>query len=183
MSSNDNLPSRARDWFGGLSRIQKLLAALATLVITIGGVASAVIAVLDLVDRVSNPGSEPPHTANAYLGVEVQDLEREVAEGNVPHSEATLASVEDGVLVTAVVRNSPAARAGVKSDDVITSINSRSVEDVDEFKRILKKAQPGDSLRLTIHRFSIHGEPRTLSIRAKLESLEGAVMPDGTKHS
>jgi hypothetical protein len=62
MSASGGPSSRVREWYGRLGRVPKALAALATLVITIGGVASGVTAVLDLGGRL---GTASPVSSGA----------------------------------------------------------------------------------------------------------------------
>jgi len=138
------------------------LAAIATLIITIGGVAAAINATLDLVNRLAGEG-----LGAVYLGVEVQDVVVQRAR-NLRSSTVT---PYVGVRVTAVDRNSPASRAGVKRGDIITTINGARMLDVDAFEEVMKNAKPGDYLRLSIVRGWPVGLPDThrVSIRVKLE--------------
>jgi serine protease Do len=57
---------------------------------------------------------------------------------------------------------SPAARAGLQADDLIQSVNGKSVADLAEFDEQLRLAGPGSSLDLVIRR-----ERRILSIRVE----------------
>ena len=174
MSTRHNsLPSRIRGWFISLTRIQKLLATIAALVITIGAVASAITATLDLADRLRADTTKQPED-NAYLGVQVRDVVLDIAEGGAPSAsasasrsdrETTLIIPDHGVRVTAVDRNSPAARAGVKRGDVITTINGTMVRDVDSLKSILNNAEPGDYLRLSLVRGWPVGAPFSPRLR------------------
>lgn len=145
MSTNDgNLPSRAREWFGRLGRAQKVLAASATLVITVGGVASGVTAVLDLGDRLGATGPAPNgDTATAHPATE-------------------------GALVTEVIPGSPADRAGLEVGDVITDVGGESVEDVDDLRKALGEVDDGESVLVSVAR-----GPERESVLVKPGPIEG----------
>jgi S1-C subfamily serine protease len=146
-----------------------VLAGIAAVVITIGAVASAITAVLDLGERFTGDGSGETSGPKAsrgpktYLGVEVRDFVTQVAQHEPPQTtqsgsvtpsgrEATIILPSHGVRVTAVDSNSPASRAGVKRGDIITAINGRNVQDVDAFRTILSSAEAGTHVRLSITR-------------------------------
>ncbi len=54
--------------------------------------------------------------------------------------------------VERVRRNSPAARAGIRRDDLILSINGRAVDSVEDFDSHMKAAAPGERMLLVIRR-------------------------------
>lgn len=60
--------------------------------------------------------------------------------------------VQGGVLVTKVGENSAARDAGVLVGDVISMIDNRSVDSVDEFHRQVKELEPGHSTALLVQR-------------------------------
>jgi len=57
-----------------------------------------------------------------------------------------------GVIVESVTPRSPAAAAGVRTGDVIASLDGSAVRDTSELLQILAKRQPGDTVKLGIHR-------------------------------
>ncbi len=63
--------------------------------------------------------------------------------------------VNEGVVVRQVMRGSPAARAGIAPNDVLYSINGRSIKDVSSFRKMLAGYKPGDLLRVMLDR---HGD-------------------------
>lgn len=70
------------------------------------------------------------------LGVEVQDTE----DGN-------------GVKITDLDDDdAPAAKAGLKEDDIITQVNGKSVSSVDDLKENLKDLKKGDTIKVTYKR-------------------------------
>lgn len=70
------------------------------------------------------------------LGVEVQDTE----DGG-------------GVKITNMDDDdAPAAKAGLKEDDIITQVNGKSISSVDDLKESLKDVKKGDTLKITYKR-------------------------------
>lgn len=66
-------------------------------------------------------------------------------------------SVEDvaeneGVKISSVSENSPAAKAGLKENDIITEVNDKKVKDVDGIKPIIKGASEGTVFKFNITR-------------------------------
>ena len=57
-----------------------------------------------------------------------------------------------GILITNIEDDGPAARAGLQSQDIITALDSESVDDVDAFVDEIAKMSPGDVVTLTISR-------------------------------
>jgi membrane-associated protease RseP (regulator of RpoE activity) len=158
-NSTNNLSSRARAWFERLSRVKKVLATSAALVITIGGVASATTSVLDLGET---------------LGVSGQpETERVVP---VKTSVQSMTHLPEGVRVTEVIPGSPAARAGVEVQDIVTDIDGKAIEDVDDFANALKRTRTGETLLLSIIRDS-----QRESVPVKLEPIEGTDLKAGVR--
>jgi serine protease Do len=72
-------------------------------------------------------------------------------------------AVDDGLKVTRVAEESPAAEAGIEVDDVILTINEKPVSDRDTLREILAGMAAGDRLTMEIRRTS--GEKETLNFR------------------
>jgi serine protease Do len=71
------------------------------------------------------------------LGIEAQDTE----DGN-------------GVKITDVDddEDAPAAKAGLKKDDIITEVNGKAITSVDDLKESVKDVKKGDTIKITIKR-------------------------------
>ena len=78
----------------------------------------------------------------ARLGVQIQDM-------NADLGDALGVTGGKGVLVTDVVKDSPAARAGIKGGDVITEVGGRAVDDVSALQRELRDRQGSVAITLT----------------------------------
>lgn len=127
----------------------------------------------------------------SWLGVESQEISSEKAkELKLP--------AERGVLLERIVPDSPAAKAGLKDNDVITEINGQRVEGAAQFRRMIHEIPAGRSAQFTVwrdgHAQTIgvtlgksedHGNmwfksaPRAFSFQLpKIEIPEVAPMPD-----
>jgi serine protease Do len=58
----------------------------------------------------------------------------------------------EGVKISSVSENSPAAKAGLKENDIITEVNDKKVKDVDAIKPIIKGASEGTVFKFNITR-------------------------------
>lgn len=68
-----------------------------------------------------------------------------------PHMGLQVQDTEDGkgVKVLDVDDESPAEKAGLKEDDIITMVNGKAVNSVDELKTAVKDAKAGDTFKLS----------------------------------
>lgn len=81
----------------------------------------------------------------SWLGVELHEVTGEKAkEFKLP--------AERGVLLGKVVDDSPASKAGLKENDVITDINGQRVEGAAQFRRMIHEIPAGRSVQLTVWR-------------------------------
>jgi S1-C subfamily serine protease len=104
----------------------------------------------------SLPGVRRP----AFLGVQTHPMTPEWKERS--HVE-----VEAGAVVTEVVANSPAAKAGLKRDDVITAVDDQPVKTPIDLRDAVQRAGPGKEVALQV----VRGKEK-LSVKATLR--EGA---------
>ena len=77
------------------------------------------------------------------LGVNVQELAPQLAE---------YFGVDDGVLVSSVAEESVASAAGLQAGDVITSVDGRTVDDIDRLRRRLAAVDPGEEVAIGVTR-------------------------------
>src|SRR6202140_2874720 len=90
----------------------------------------------------------------SWLGVESQEISSEKAkELKLP--------AERGVLLERIVPDSPAAKAGLKDNDVITEINGQRVEGAAQFRRMIHEIPAGRSAQFTVWR---DGRAQTMSV-------------------
>lgn len=90
----------------------------------------------------------------SWLGVELREVTSETAKDlKLP--------AERGVVVSSVVPDSPAAKAGLKENDVVTEINGQHVEGAIQFRRMIREIPAGRAVQLTLWR---DGHAQTLSV-------------------
>jgi C-terminal processing protease CtpA/Prc len=90
----------------------------------------------------------------SWLGVESQEVTSDkVKELKLP--------AERGVLLGRIVPDSPAAKAGLKDNDVITEINGQRVEGEAQFRRMVHEIPAGRSAQFTIWR---DGRAQTINV-------------------
>ena len=81
----------------------------------------------------------------SWLGVKMQEVTAEnVKELKLP--------AERGVLVREVVPESPAAKAGLKANDVITELDGQRVEGTAQFHRMIHETPAGRTVHLMVWR-------------------------------
>src|SRR6267154_1593110 len=76
-------------------------------------------------------------------------------------------SAERGMMLGKIVANSPAAKAGLKENDVVTEINGQHVEGAAQFRRMIHEIPAGRSIQLTVWR-----EGRSQTVSATLGKSE-----------
>lgn len=79
------------------------------------------------------------------LGLEYQEISGQLA------SYFKL-QADEGVLVTSVEADGPAGKAGLKAGDVILKLGSREIQDGDDLRRAVDKAEAGRETTLTVQR-------------------------------
>jgi serine protease Do len=115
--------------------------------------------VLD-VEREFNWVTSLSDEGGSWLGVETREVTAEnVKELKLPG--------ERGVVIGKVLDDSPAAKAGLKDNDVITEINGQRVEGAAQFRRMIREIPAGRSAQLTIWR-----NGRAESITTKLGKMQ-----------
>lgn len=83
--------------------------------------------------------------SNSFLGVGVKDVEKEeVAKLQLP--EAT------GAMITLLEPAGPAAKAGLRVNDVIVEFNGQRIEGIEQFVRIMRETPVGKAVKLGIYR-------------------------------
>ena len=82
-----------------------------------------------------------------WIGVEPNDLSPELAETFNVDAKA-------GVIITGVLHNGPAAKAGVKPGDVIEAVGDRKIADVTQLLSAVASLKPGVAVPFTIQRKS-----------------------------
>jgi len=93
-------------------------------------------------------------SGQGWLGTGVAEVTAEkVKEFKLP--------AERGVLLRKIVPDSPAAKAGLKENDVVTEINGQRIEGTEQFRRMIREMPSGRSAQFTVWR---DGRSQTVSV-------------------
>jgi serine protease Do len=95
------------------------------------------------------------HVARGFLGAETRDIDANV------RSFLKLAPDAPGVLVVRAERGTPAARSGLRKDDLITAVDAQPVTSAVQFNRLIASKAPGTKVSIKILR---DGREYTLAV-------------------
>lgn len=91
------------------------------------------------------PGPGPGRADLSLLGMEAREITPELARRHdLP--------VEQGVVITEVQPNAPAANAGLRPGDVILEVEQKPVEDMRDLETRFGEAEPGETILLLVNR-------------------------------
>jgi len=135
------------------------------------GIAFAIPA--ETVQRVVAELRETGTIERGLIGVQIQPVTKDIA---------TSLELErpQGAIVARVEENSPAAKAGVKTGDVVLSVDGKPVKDARELSRTIAFMRPGTTVALQVWR---DGAKQDLSVtigRQSSERTAAADAPSGT---
>jgi serine protease Do len=92
--------------------------------------------------------------ARGYLGVDSQDIDSGLARGfGAPNA--------NGALVTLVAPDSPAAKGGLVSGDVVVAINDKAITGEESLRVVVSELRPGSKASVKVYR---NGAPMTLVV-------------------
>jgi serine protease Do len=83
----------------------------------------------------------------AYLGVRISPLKEDNA------YQKLITGVKDGVLVTMILAEGPAAKSDLKPGDVITAVEGQAVSTGQQLKKEIRGKRIGSTVTLDVHRF------------------------------
>ncbi|HKN08477.1 MAG TPA: Do family serine endopeptidase [Pseudomonadota bacterium] len=92
--------------------------------------------------------------SRGWIGVQIQPVTPEIAEG-------LGMKANEGALVAEPQADSPAAKAGIESGDVITAVNGHAVKDARDLARQIGAMAPGSTAKLGVWR---KGEDKSFSL-------------------
>jgi serine protease Do len=100
----------------------------------------------------------------AYLGIILQPVDKDLAS-------ALELENQEGVLISDVVKGSPAAKAGLMQGDIILQTNDKPVKSVTKLRNDIALMNPGSEIKLQILRAS-----KKMTLTASLGSMDGEVL-------
>ena len=105
-----------------------------------------------------------------YLGVYLEEV-------NADRVKELGLAEERGAIVMKVVEGSPAAKAGLKENDVIVSFNGRRIESVREMQRLLNETPAERNVSIEVIRGGNH-QNLTATLSKRSQSFAGQLAPD-----
>jgi S1-C subfamily serine protease len=113
--------------------------------------------------RIANQLVAKGKVDHPYLGIRMAALSPELKQRINSDPESTLKVIEDkGVVIMGIMRNSPAAQAGLQLGDVIQKINSTPVMTPDQIQQTVEKSSVGGMVQVEVKR---NGRSQTVGVR------------------
>ena len=110
---------------------------------------------VSMIDNVVDQLLERGEVVKGFLGISSLDLEI-VRRGGVPVPTPVRRAAEaysgDGAVVTVVTPESPAAAAGLRQGDVVTSVAGRRVSGAAQMRTLIAACQPGEQIAIELWR-------------------------------
>jgi serine protease Do len=104
------------------------------------GFAIPITMVASIADQIIETG----HVERGFLGIGIQDLEPKLAK--------SFGLEGQGVLITKPIEGSPAEKAGLQANDIITEVQGRKVKTADALKNFVASHKPGQTLKVKVFR-------------------------------
>jgi S1-C subfamily serine protease len=103
--------------------------------------------------RIANQLIATGKVDHPFLGIQMVNLTPQLKEEINSDPNANLKiDVDKGTLIARVVRNSPAAKGGMKSGDIIQSINGKAVRNSNEVQQVVETTKIGSSIQVQVRR-------------------------------
>lgn len=108
---------------------------------------------IETAQRIAKQIIENGKVSRAYIGIQMITLDARVkSQVNQDPDFGIQVSEDKGVLVTRVVENSPAAKAGVKRGDVIAKFAGQDILTADQVTQLVEDRTVGDKIRMDVKR-------------------------------
>lgn len=108
---------------------------------------------IETAQRIAKQLIQSGKVSRAYLGIQMVTVDASVK--NQVNQDADFGvkiSEDKGVLITRVVDNSPAAKAGAKRGDVITKLDDKEILTADQVTQLVEDRAVGDKIRMEVKR-------------------------------
>jgi len=97
---------------------------------------------MNQVRSIINSIIENGYVVKPYIGVTIIDVGEESQGYGLP----------SGASIQGIVEDSPAEKAGLQKNDIVTHINGNKIEGASDLKRVVSESKPGDVLELEVWR-------------------------------
>lgn len=112
---------------------------------------------------------EKGYVSTPYIGVTVGNVSEESQAYGMPK----------GAAIRSVEKDSPAEKAGLQSNDIVTAVNGETISSYEELGKCISESQVGDELTLTVYR---RGETVTLTVTVG-EQIKDAIPQSSSQSS
>lgn len=106
-------------------------------------------------------GENPDKKGVAYLGITYRPNRMMVFDDNGGQSQGGVLEMKPGAIVAQVQADSPAAKAGVENNDLITEFGGKAISDTQGLIAAVATYKPGDTVKMKLER---NGETKELSV-------------------
>jgi Do/DeqQ family serine protease len=118
---------------------------------------------INTAQRISSQLIATGKVQHPYLGIQMEALTPELKENiNSDPNSGLDVDTDKGVLVSRVIRNSPAAQAGIRAGDIIEKLNGQAVTDADSVQKAVESSTIGSDLRMELRR---NGQNVAIAVR------------------
>lgn len=127
---------------------------------------------MDVAMEVVEQLKENGHVTRGWLGVVIQEVDKNLAESFGLEKAA-------GALVSQLVPDGPAAKAGLQPGDIITRFNDKEVILSSDLPHLVGRVRPGTDAKLRIVR---HGKTKNMTVEIGALPTESIARVGGNKH-
>lgn len=120
----------------------------------------------NVIDQIIDGGT----VKRGYIGIVLQPLDKDLAD-------ALCMDKQDGIVISEVLKNSPAQKAGLMQGDIIIAYNDKAVKNVSKFRNDIAMMNPNTEIKLRILR---NNKPMTISLMLGSQSEGEAVAAETT---
>jgi S1-C subfamily serine protease len=117
---------------------------------------------IEIAARIANDLYTKGEADHPFLGIQMLDLsptkKQKLNQGSLFNVQPDV-----GIVISRVIKNSPAEKGGLLPGDVIRKINGKPVKITAQFKKIFESSQVGDVLEIEVYR---SGKTKTLKVRS-----------------
>ncbi len=108
---------------------------------------------INTAQRIANQLISTGKVEHPFLGIQMVNLTAQIKEQINGDANANIKiDVDKGTLIARVVRNSPAAKAGMKSGDIIQSVNGKVVQNSNEVQQVVETTKIGSNVQVQVRR-------------------------------
>ena len=106
------------------------------------------------VDQIVTSLKDNGSVTRGYIGVQMQPVTKEIAE-------AIGLKEPKGALVAEALKDSPAAKAGIRTGDTIVAVDGETIKEAKDLSRRIANVAPGKQVSVTVYR---EGKERTVTL-------------------